>query len=95
VSLHRAPPAPFEASAILPPPANARRHQFAGIRVTRNRRATSRSLAPASISSAAASRTYSRRARSSGGQPATIGIPHHYGIPHATPAVSRVRNAQD
>ena len=49
----------------LPPSmASARRHRFADIRDTRNRRATSRSLAPASIRSAAASRTRSRRARS-------------------------------
>jgi hypothetical protein len=42
----------------LPPPeANARRQRFADIRVTLNRRATSRSLAPGSIRSAAASRT--------------------------------------
>jgi len=38
----------------LPPRmASARRHRFADIRDTRNRRATSRSLAPASTSSAA------------------------------------------
>ena len=41
--------------------------------------AASRSLAPASISSAAASRTCSRRARLRG-QPAAIGIPHDSGI---------------
>ena len=63
VSLHRAPPAPFEASASRPPASRARRQRFAGIRLSRNRLATSRSLAPASISSAAASRTCSRRAR--------------------------------
>ena len=41
----------------LPPSmTSARRHRFAGIRDTRNRRATSRSLVPASISSAAATR---------------------------------------
>jgi hypothetical protein len=65
VSLQRAPPGPFEASACRPPAPNARRQRFADIRVTRKRRAISRSLAPASISSAAASRTRSRRARSS------------------------------
>ena len=58
-----APPAPLEASAARPPAARARRRRFAGIRGTRKRLATSRSLAPASISSAAASRTCSRRAR--------------------------------
>ncbi|MFZ0189896.1 MAG: hypothetical protein WAL72_23485 [Streptosporangiaceae bacterium] len=69
MSLHRAPPAPLEASAARPPPARARRHRFAGIRDTRNRFATSGSLAPASIISAAASRTYSRRARSAAVSP--------------------------
>jgi hypothetical protein len=44
--------------------ARARRHRFADIRDTRKCFATSRSLAPASIISAAASRTRSRRARS-------------------------------
>jgi hypothetical protein len=52
-SLHRAPPAPLEASASRPPAASARRHRFALIRDTRNRLAISRSLAPASIISAA------------------------------------------
>jgi hypothetical protein len=46
-----------------PPP------RFADIRLTRNRLATSRSLAPASISSAAASRTCSRLARSAAVSP--------------------------
>ena len=46
------------------PAASARRHRFAGIRDTWKCRVTSRSLAPASISSAAASRTCSRQARS-------------------------------
>ena len=55
---------PLEASAAQPPAASARRHRFTDIRDTRNRFATSRSLTPASISSAAASRTCSRRARS-------------------------------
>jgi hypothetical protein len=64
VSLHCAPPAPLEASAARPPAARDRRHRFADIRDTRNRLATSRSLAPASIISAAASRTRSRRTRS-------------------------------
>lgn len=50
---------------MRPPEANARRHRFADIRVTLNRRATSRSLAPASIGSAASNHTCSRRARSS------------------------------
>jgi len=48
---------------------NRDRHRFADIRDTRNRRATSRSLAPASINSAAASRTCSRRARSAAVSP--------------------------
>jgi hypothetical protein len=56
-----APPAPRDASAARPPAASARRHRFAD-RDSRNRRATSRSLAPASINSAASSRTCSRRA---------------------------------
>jgi hypothetical protein len=42
--------------------ASARRHRFTLIRDTRNRFAISRSLAPASIRSAAFSRTISRRA---------------------------------
>jgi len=42
--------------------ASARRHRLADTRVTRNRLATSRSLAPSSIHSAAASRTRSRQA---------------------------------
>jgi hypothetical protein len=61
VSLYRAPPALLEASACFSPVASARRHRFAGIGDTRNRRATSRSLAPVSISSAASCRTRSRR----------------------------------
>jgi len=59
-----APPAPFDTSAARPPPDSARRHRFADIRDTRKYLATSRSLAPASINPAAASRTCSRRARS-------------------------------
>jgi hypothetical protein len=43
------------------------------IRVTRNRVATSRSLAPSSIHSAASSRTRSRRARSSASSPPPSG----------------------
>ena len=43
--MHGAPPAPLEASAGRPPVASARRHRFADIRDTRNRLATSRSLA--------------------------------------------------
>ena len=73
LSLQRAPPAPLEASAGLPPAASARRHRFADIRDTRKRLATSRSLAPASISSAAANRTCSRRARSSAVSPPPSG----------------------
>ena len=46
------------------PPGGDRRHRFAELRDTRNRLATSVSVAPASISSAASSRTRSRRARS-------------------------------
>jgi hypothetical protein len=69
LSRHLAPPAPRDASAARPPAASARRHRFADIRDTRNRRATSRSLAPASISSAAANRTCSRRARSAASSP--------------------------
>src|SRR6266700_5700174 len=47
--------------------------RFADIRDTRNRFAISRSLAPASISSAAASRTRSRRARSAAVSPPPSG----------------------
>ena len=73
LSLQRAPPAPLEASAGRPPAVSARRHRLADIRVTRNRAATSRSLAPSSIHSAAASRTRSRRARSSAVSPPPSG----------------------
>ena len=55
-------------------------------------RGASRLPAPASISSAATSRTRSRRARSPARQPATIGIPHHFGIPPGPPTVSRTCN---
>ena len=72
VSLHRAPHLWRPAPAFRRP--QAPRHRFADIRCTRNRRATSRSLAPASISSAAASRTRSRRHLD--GQPAAVVIPH-------------------
>jgi len=51
----------------------ARRHRFTDIRDTRNRRATSRSLAPPSIRSAAANRTCSRRARSAAVTPPPSG----------------------
>jgi hypothetical protein len=83
--LHRAPPAPLEASAARPPAASARRHRFADIRDTRNRRATSPSLAAASIKSAAASRTCSRRARSAAVSPP----PSPYLIPPAYSTSSR------
>ena len=83
VSLHRAPPAPLEASACFPPAASASRHRFASISDTRNRRATSQSLVQASISSAAASRTRSRRPVLRG-QPAAIGVPHSSGIARCT-----------
>jgi len=63
LSLEGPPPGPFEASAARPPAASARRHRFADTRVTRKLFATSRSLAPAWIRSAAAIRTRSRRAR--------------------------------
>jgi hypothetical protein len=60
-------------------------HLFDDVRLTRNRLATSRSLAPASIISAASSRTFSLPAapllRS---QPAAIGVPHNTGIPPAS-----------
>jgi hypothetical protein len=79
--LHFAPPAPLEASAARPPAASARRHRFALIRDTRNRFAISRSLAPASIISAAASRTRSGRARSAALRPPHR-IPHASGIAH-------------
>jgi hypothetical protein len=71
--VHRAPPAPLEASAGFPPAASARRHRFADIRDPRNRLVISPSLAPASINSAAASRTCSRRARSAAVSPPPSG----------------------
>jgi hypothetical protein len=62
------------------PAASARRHRFADIRLTRNRPAISRSLAPASINPAAASRTCPRRARSAASSPPPSGylIPPAY-----------------
>jgi hypothetical protein len=45
LSLHGPPPGPFDAKAARPPAASAHRHRFADIRDTRNRPATSRSLA--------------------------------------------------
>jgi hypothetical protein len=57
----------------LSPAASARRHRFADIRDTQNRFAISRSLASASISSAVANRTRSRRTGPfCGGQPAAL-----------------------
>jgi hypothetical protein len=50
-----------------------RRRRLADIRVTRNRAGISRSLAPFSIHSAAASRSRSRRARSSAVRPPPSG----------------------
>jgi hypothetical protein len=78
----RAPP-PRDASAARPPAASARRHRFAGIRDTPNRRATSRSLAPSSISPAAANRTCSHRARSPASSPPPSGylMPLRYRSP--------------
>ena len=83
--MHRAPAAPLDASAARPPAASARRHRFALIRDTRNRFATSRSLAPALD-------------HLRGGQPhlfpagplrrvqaAAIGVPHASGLPHRVP----------
>jgi len=69
----------------------ARRHRFTDIRDTRNRRATSRSLAPASISSAVASRTRSRRARCAAVSPLPSG---YFMVPaqRAAPAVTRASN---
>jgi hypothetical protein len=87
----RAPPAPLEASTCLPPAASARRHRFADIRDTRNRCATSRSLAPASISPAGASRTCSRRARSAVVSPPLSGYLMTQGIP-STPAITEASN---
>ena len=65
------PASAFRAQGLLP--ASVRRHRFADIRDTRNRRATSRSLAPALISSAAANRTCSRQARSAAVSPPPSG----------------------
>ena len=73
VSLQRAQAGPLEASACFPPTASARRHRFAGILDTRKRFAISRSQAPSLISSAAASRTRSRRARSAAVSPLPSG----------------------
>ena len=70
--------------AARPPAARSRRHRFALIRDIRNRLAISRSLAPASIISAAASRTCSRRARSASVSPAP-----GYLMPPAYPAACR------
>jgi hypothetical protein len=64
----------------LPPSMASSRHRFADIRDTRNRRAASRSLAPASTSSAAASRTPLAASPFCGGQPAATGVPHGSGI---------------
>src|SRR3954471_11995226 len=69
LSRQRAPPGPLEASAGRPPAASARRQRLADIRVTRKRPATSRSVAPSSIHSAASSRSCSRRAQSSAVSP--------------------------
>ena len=68
--------------AARPPAASARRHRFTDIRDTRKCRAISWSLAPASIISAAASRTRSRRARSAASRPPPSG----YLIPLAYPS---------
>ena len=57
----------------LPASRQRRRHRFADIRDTRNRLAISPSPAPASINSAAASRTCSRRARSAAVSPPPSG----------------------
>jgi len=73
VDLAGAPPGTLETSTRRPPEAKARRHRFADIHVTRNRQATTRSLAPAPIKSAAASRTCSRRSRSSAVSPPPSG----------------------
>jgi hypothetical protein len=70
----RARPRPWRPA---PPVARARRHQFADIRDTLNRRATSRSLAPASASAAAASRNRSRRAHSATADPPSSGYLMH------------------
>ena len=94
VSLHLAPPAPLAARAWRPPAASARRHRFADIRDTRSRVATSRSLAPDSISSAASSRTRSRRARSATVRPPPSGYlmtPAYLEMP-ATARGSNLRN---
>jgi len=53
---------------------------------TRNRRATSRSLAPASINPAAAGPHLLPPRPLGRAQPTTIGIPHASGIPHDAPA---------
>jgi len=84
-------PGPFDARASRPPAARARRHRFADIRLTRSRLATSRSLAPASIISAASSRTFSRRARCSAVSPPPSGylMTPAYRDP---PASARARN---
>ena len=55
-------------------------YRFAGIRDTRNRRATSWPLAPTSIGSAAASPHPLAAGPFCAGQPSAIGVPHGSGI---------------
>jgi hypothetical protein len=77
------------------PPASARRPRFTDISDTRKRRATSRSLAPAPVNSAATSRTCSEAGALSRIQPATIRVPHPSGIPQNRPAVAGVSNPRN
>ena len=73
VSLHAPPPGLFDNKAARPRAASAHRHRFADIRVTRNCRPPLPSLALASISSRAANRTCSWRARSAAVSPPPSG----------------------
>ena len=63
----------------LPPSTASARHRFTDIRDARNRRANSRSLAPASIRSAAGQPHPLAAGPLRGGQPAAIGILHGSG----------------
>lgn len=85
--MHRALPAPLKASPGPPLAASARRSRFVGIRDTRNRFATSRSLALASLMHLLPAGLLSR------GHPTAIGgylMP--FGIPQGQPAIGRTRN---
>ena len=85
VSLHFAPPAPFEASASRPPAASARRHRFTDIRDTRNR------LGDLPVAGPGLDHLRGRQPHLLPAGPlrrvqaAAIGIPHASGIAHQAP----------